>query len=42
MDAPELYLDVRKEDYPVDVVRALAAELVEAADVLERLLEGGA
>ncbi len=24
-------------DYPVDVVRALAAELVEAADVLDRI-----
>jgi hypothetical protein len=33
----EVFLDVRSEAYPVDVVRAVAAELVEAADVLERI-----
>ncbi len=37
IDAPVIYLDLRDDEYPVDVVRALAAELVEAADVLERL-----
>jgi hypothetical protein len=37
VDAPVIFLDVRGDAYPVDVVRAMAAELVEAADVLERL-----
>jgi hypothetical protein len=39
VDAAELYLDVRRDGYPVEVVRALAAELVEAADVLKRLTQ---
>jgi hypothetical protein len=42
VDALEIYLDLRDDSYPPSVVRALAAELVEAADLLERLLEGGA
>lgn len=37
VDEPEVYLNVRSEAYSVDVVRAVAAELAEAADVLERL-----
>lgn len=37
VDAPEVFLDVHSDAYPLDVVRAVAAELVEAADVLERL-----
>jgi hypothetical protein len=35
----EVFIDVQGRDYAVDVVRALAAELVEAADVLERLTQ---
>ncbi len=37
LDEPVIFLDVRSDVYPVDVVRALAAELIEAADVLEGL-----
>jgi hypothetical protein len=33
----EVFLDVRSDAYPVDVVRAVAAELLEAADVFERI-----
>ncbi len=42
LDEPAIYLNVRNEDYEVDIVRAVAAELVEAADLLERLLGAGA
>ncbi len=42
VDAPVIFLDVRTDAYAVDVVRAIAAELVEAADLLERLLGAGA
>jgi hypothetical protein len=38
----EVFIEVQGRDYPVDVVSAVAAELVEAADVLERLVEGEA
>ncbi len=39
VDVPEIYLDVYRRDYPADSVRAMAAELVQAADVLDRLEE---
>ncbi len=42
LDGPAIYLNVRTEDYPADLVRAVAAKLVEAADLLERLLGAGA
>ncbi len=37
LDEPGIYLSLRDDERPVDEVRAIAAELLEAADVLDRL-----
>jgi hypothetical protein len=37
IDEPGVYLSLRDDERPVEEVRAIAAELLEAADVLDRL-----
>jgi hypothetical protein len=37
VDEPGVYLSLRDDERPVEQVRAIAAELLEAADVLDRL-----
>jgi hypothetical protein len=37
LDEPGIYLSLRDDERPVDEVRSIAAELLEAVDVLERI-----